>query len=88
MNAAHAGLSVFARIGEKHDPSLLSGGVERVELTAQFRGRLIPGSIEQDVVDLLAQVGREDGFNLAQSTIGGLGELRAAPGFHHAGPED
>ncbi len=88
MHAANAGLAVFARVGEQNNATLLRGGVERIELTAEFSGGLEPGSVEQNVVDFLAQAGGENRFDLAQSAIGRFSEFGASPSFHHAGTED
>ena len=85
MDTADTGLSVFTGIGKQNDAALLCGSVERVELAAQLGRRLVARRVEQDVVDVLAQVCGEDGFDLAQRAVGRLGQLDAAPGFHHAG---
>lgn len=88
MDAADAGLAIFAVVGEEEDATLLGGGVEGIETGAE-RGRSAEaGSVEEDVVDLLAELGGEDGFDFAEGAVGGFGELRATPGFDHAGSED
>ena len=87
VDAAHAGLSVFARICEEDDTALLGGGVERVQLAAQLGRRFEARRVEKNVVDLLAQTGRQDCLDLPQGAVGGLGQFSATPGFHHAGAE-
>src|SRR5580692_782348 len=59
-----------------------------VELGAKLWRNAKARRIEQDLVDPFAQIGWQHGFNLAQGAVGSLGELRAAPGLHHACSQD